>query len=78
MEKGRYDEALERFYNIESKQSNLYEHDNPDLLTGQCKIGYCLMKKVRYDEALERLHNIDSKCQNFMSMIIHNYSLHRI
>ena len=61
MKKGRYDEALERFYNIESKQSKLYEHDNPQLLATQHNIAYCLMEKGQYDEALERFYNIESK-----------------
>ena len=61
MKKGRYDEALERFYNIESERSKLYEHDSPELLTTQNNIAYCLTEKCRYDEALEIFYNIESK-----------------
>ena len=61
MDSGRYDEALENFYHTESKQSNLYEHDNPHLLYTQHNIACCLMKKGRYDEALEKFYIIESK-----------------
>ena len=43
--KCRYDEALEIFYNIESKRSKLYGHDNPKLLATQNMIAHCLKRK---------------------------------
>ena len=52
---------FERYYKIESKESKLYAHDNPDLLNTQSNIAYCLMEKGRYDEALERFYKIESK-----------------
>ena len=61
MKKGRYDEALKKLYVIESKRSELYEHDNPQLLTTQHNIAFCLMKKGRYDEALEKFYVNESK-----------------
>ena len=59
--RGRYDEALEKLYHTENKQSKLYEHDNPQLIITQRNVAGCLTEKGRYDEALEKLYIIESK-----------------
>ena len=61
IDRGRYDEALQKLYSIESKQSELYESDNPKLLRTAYYIGYCLKKKGRYDEALKILYSTERK-----------------
>ena len=61
MKNGRYDEALAKLSSIESKQSEVYEKNNPHLLTTQANIAFCLMENGRYDEALNKLCSIESK-----------------
>ena len=61
IDRGRYDAALQILYSIESKQSELYENDNPQLLATQSNIADCLSNKGRYDEALEILYSTESK-----------------